>query len=297
VLDGDYVRAELIINRSIEAGPSAPLSWAARGALYYTAFLDLKRDSLIPLLEHSLEKSFEFSLRQRNSREGLFSTALSYGLKAMYYSQEKYWWRALQSGLRSYRSYQRLIHYFPDCFDAYAGLGNFHYWTSRYQWLPGITDTRNLGIQELKMAIERGEYLNSLAAYNLVWIYYVEGDYLQGLGLTEKILKEHPKNRLFMRAQGDIYFRMENFNEAQIVYENLIKLFEADQTIDYLQVRLKLAQIYYQRMNFIAARETCQSIIQTPLSTQLQKKLERELSDTRRLIQLIQEERPLEDRK
>ncbi len=175
-----------------------------------------------------------------------------YGWKGKYSIKKNDKWQIFTNGRKAKGYFEKTIKLKPDCFDAYYGLGLYHYYAGTLPkllrfFLPLFNFEGDVkkGIEELCLAKEKGKYSQSFAAYELVCIYSSprknNEDHEIALKLASELSEKYPQNFnfLFMSAVYYHYLKKDSLSLAvlrgikskldQGYYENL----NPDRIIDY----------------------------------------------------------------
>ena len=127
--------------------------------------------------------------------------ALSEGYISYYEAIEGSWFSALSTGINSISEFEEILVEDENFYEAYIAIGTFEYWKSRklefMDWLPFASDTKNIGIDRLSVAIDSSSYNSHLAINSLIWIYIDQKKYDDAIRVAEKALNEFPQSRTF----------------------------------------------------------------------------------------------------
>lgn len=159
------------------------------------------------------------------------------------------WISSMRHGMKGVAEYQKALEIDSTIYDAYAGLGIYHYWkgevTKYFHWLPFVDDERKQGKKELLIATEKGKYLNHVARYSFIWVYFKEEEYDSSIALCEQFLSRYPYNTIFLRARADILFQQRDWKKSVEEYLNVIELIRRkpnQNTIEIMECLYKLAK-------------------------------------------------------
>ena len=113
----------------------------------------------------------------------------------------------------------------PDLYDAYFGFGLYHYWRSALtgvlRFLPLVPDQRRQGINEIRLAIEKGRYAGVEGQFALENIFYNEAEYDSALLVNDWLYQRfpHDPSALYMRAR--IYQKQQDWQNLLTTTETL----------------------------------------------------------------------------
>ncbi len=123
---------------------------------------------------------------------GMFFLGTAYSYKAVWEGQHGSMFKTLSLGLKVGKLFGRTAEIDSTFYDAYLGLGFFHYLRSAklgiLRSLPFVADQRNQGIAELQKAVAFGKYGNLSAALSLGWIYYSQKKYYKANQLIDSLI-------------------------------------------------------------------------------------------------------------
>jgi tetratricopeptide (TPR) repeat protein len=136
-----------------------------------------------------------------------------YGWKAKYYLDVDAKWKTFINARKAKGYFEKALKLNPDCFDAYYGLGVYHYYAGTLPrllrfFLPILNfegDTKG-GMRELNLAKDKGIYSGNFAAYELVLIYLDKKEKREdGLDLVLKLCEKYPQNFNFQLLSAQYY--------------------------------------------------------------------------------------------
>lgn len=125
------------------------------------------------------------------------------GLKARWEAIQSRWIKAYFDGKDAYDAQREAIKINPQLYDAYLGVGIFHYYTAT---LPAVVKVlaklvfggnREQGISEIRLAMTKGRFSRTAAQLFLVGIYSGEKNYAEALALARDGRKEYPQSPFF----------------------------------------------------------------------------------------------------
>lgn len=157
---------------------------------------------------------------------GLFFLGTAYSYKAVWEGQHGSIFKTLSLGLKVGKLFGRTVEIDTAFYDAYLGLGFFHYLRSAklgiLRSLPFVEDQRNQGIAELQKAAVYGKYGNLSAALSLGWIYYDQKKYDTARHIIDSLITCGQDGRqvqwlkaMVCRAQSDAIGMISAFEAIQ----------------------------------------------------------------------------------
>jgi len=210
----------------------------------------------------AIEKGSKKVEENPNSALDHFYLGGSLGYRGIYRSFRGSWWSAFRDGGKAHSHLKKAVELNPELYDAYFGLGAYHYWKSvkskLFWWLPFLGDERQKGIQETMLAIQKGKYAKDEATYSLLRIYLEEKDYPVVLKWSQEVkrINEDDPFRLWMTGFANI--GLGNWGEAQGNFLELLNVLKSSPYYDpagEYECRYWLAYIYFNSGNLEFAKE------------------------------------------
>lgn len=205
IVNQDYKSANQVFNNFNEEYSHLPL-----GKIYFAAnkiaeAYDYAQDFDDTYILKNLESAKEQSEKLIDLDEAniwyRYFYALSEGYISYYEAIEGSWFSALSTGINSISEFEKILIEDKNFYEAYIAIGTFEYWKSRklefMDWLPFASDTKNIGIDRLSVAIDSSSYNSHLAINSLIWIYIDQKRYDDAIKVAEKALSEFPQSRTF----------------------------------------------------------------------------------------------------
>lgn len=164
------------------------------------------KDSLHHILINYAEKVVDKYEDKKLSTDDKYYLGSIYGFLGRMYGVERSWMKAFSSGKAGKNMLEDIIEKDAQYADAYLLLGILNYYADRLGGVVGfvagvlgLSGDREIGIQYLKLAEQKGKLTSSQAAMLLVELYSrLEDNSLTALPYFEKLLKRHPKNSHFV---------------------------------------------------------------------------------------------------
>ena len=138
---------------------------------------------------------------------------------------------ALKSGFKAKSAYHEGLNFDSTVYDLYGGLGMYHYWKSAkagfLRWIHVFNDDKQLGIDELHLAIDSSEISDEAARASLVWIYLDSKNYDTALVMAKEMYQKYPDGKTFLWAIAKIQFASGGYDKAievfQLLYDKLMQ--------------------------------------------------------------------------
>lgn len=164
------------------------------------------KDSLHHLLINYAEKVVEKYEDKKLSTDEKYYLGSIYGFLGRMYGVEGSWMKAFSNGKAGKNMLEDIIEKDAQYADAYLLLGILNYYADRLGGVVGfvagvlgLSGDREVGIQYLKLAEQRGILTSSQAAMLLVELYSrLEGNNLDAFPYFEKLIKKYPNNSHFI---------------------------------------------------------------------------------------------------
>ncbi|MCK4776949.1 MAG: hypothetical protein KAS39_01150, partial [Actinomycetia bacterium] len=96
-----------------------------------------------------------------------------------------------------FMNFKKLLKIAPEIYDAYYGVGLFHFWkgymAKSLNWLSAAEGEIDKGIELIKVSINKGKYTPIEAESSLLRVYYLLERYDESLEICKKILIKYPE--------------------------------------------------------------------------------------------------------
>ena len=232
---------------------------------YRVKLYQAKFDSLLDLAIKLSKKAVK-----RNKKDGrnYFYLGCAYGSRSINFVQQGKWFDAFKDGSKVLTNFKKAVAYSPDFYDAYHGLGLYKYWLGAkakvMRFLPFARDSRQEGIHQMKIAIEKGRFLNVDAKHGLYTAYFHEGEYEKALELSDQLYEWVPNNPSLLYRRGRIYQAMENWTEALQTFAKLDTILKSTRykSLSYqVDCLYQMAKCQYHLENYLETQRLCQQAI------------------------------------
>jgi len=225
-------------------------------------------DEFDDLLDLAVELSQKAIKRDKNDPKNYFYLGSAYGFRSMYYAQRNEWLAAFRDGMHISRNFKMALNIDPEFYDAYYGLGLYNYWMGAkagiLRYLPFADDNREEGIEQMKLVIEKGDFINVDAMYGLNMAYFNEEEYEKALALLDTLTQKYPKNPTLHYRRGRTLQKLGRWQEARASFERLHELLITTkyQSISYkVECLYQAAKCEYKLQNYGEAQELCQDAL------------------------------------
>lgn len=150
------------------------------------------------------------------------------------------WWTAMRRGLKAKGAYLDALKVDPKLYDAYLGLGTYHYWKSAktefINWLPFVGDRKDDGVEELQLAVDSSCFSNDLALNSLIWIHLERKDPQSALACAETLHSRYPQSRLVKWGMAFSSYSAGKYAAALKYFGEIITSLESDSTQNYFNL-------------------------------------------------------------
>lgn len=274
--------------------PQHPIGFVLHAAMEQSEMLDLENfdfeSNFYELIQQAEDKSKKIIDSSPHDAWAWYSLGLARGSRAVYDARKGSWWSATRRGIRAKRAFTECIRSDSTFYDAYVGLGSYHYWrsvkTKAVNWLPFVQDDREEGIRELNLAIERSRFSADFARNSLMWIMIDREQYVEAESLAVAMQRKYPEGRKFLWGIGEARMKKEDYQGAALIYLELLDRLATDSTtnnFNTVECRCKLAQICFMTERFDDCIAQCDSADSLILSDDIRKRVKGRLSNMRKL--------------
>lgn len=203
-----FAEALQAVEQLAAMAPSHPAGDFYRAALYWqwrSVILESEEQQrLARLFEEAGMQVLAKAPTLPTPAEAAFYLGAMYGMQARMYFAQKHYLKALHAAKQGGAYLQRCVTLDPQWYDAYVGLGTYHYvlahvpalWRGIVQKLIGIKGSRQQGLYELELARTQAPLAAPEATWLLAKIYMLshEERYDQAAALIEALVQRYPHN-------------------------------------------------------------------------------------------------------
>lgn len=234
----NYDSAGGYFKTAIEQDPNDPSGYFFLCGMYGLYMNDFSTDEMDGLFLINLFQSIG-AARRRIDIDSLdawahFYLGGAYAYRAFREQQRGSKWAALGYALTAVDELKRCVSIDRTIYDAYMGIGSYHYFVN-YLWsyIPFLGRDPGRGIREIRLAMEKGTFVNVAAQEGLIHILLREKKYEDALELADNLVTRYPSSRTFKWTLGKVYEEMENWTGAVRVYRELLEMIEIGQPENY----------------------------------------------------------------
>jgi tetratricopeptide (TPR) repeat protein len=218
----------------IKTEPNNPVGHFLLGTIYQTISEECRtdrfKDEITIRLDSAIDLAREKASIEPDNPDWTFICGAAYGYRALHRAFHGNWLGAFGDGFKCSSNLNKTIKLDSTYYDAYLGLGAYHYYRTikakDFLWLPFISDMRDEGISEIKIAANGGLLASNNARESLLRIYFNEERYDELLSLADSLAETNPFDPycLLYHAEGLL---------------GLGRLDEADEKVKMLRMVLK----------------------------------------------------------
>ncbi len=209
------------------------------------------------------------------------------------------WWGALCKGLAAKDEYLEALKLDTTLYDAYLGLGSYHYWKSAktefINWLPLIPDRKDEGCAELRLSIDSSLFSGDLAANSLLWIDLDWGRFDEAHDIATRLRREFPDSRLFTWGLAISSYYGRHLREALESFGRILDMIEhqpEQNNFNTIECRFYRARIFQMLHEKDKAITELQTLLSYPVSEEIKDRQQEKLKAARELLEEMQKQRP-----
>jgi tetratricopeptide (TPR) repeat protein len=297
IVNQEYSSAENAFRTLGEEYPELPLGKIYLAAYKIAEAFDYAEDFDEKLILENLEAA-------KVQSEGLIKSdetniwyryfyALAEGYISYFNAINENWFSAISSGINSISEFEKILNVDKNFYEAYIAIGTFEYWKSRkmefMNWLPFANDTKNIGIERLRTAIDSSSYNSHLAINSLIWIYVDQKKYEEAIVIGEKALADFPESRTFRWGTARACEEINPLKAIELYLEILDSYpdFKKENYINEITLKHLIAQQFAKLGNKGEALKYCNEILATK---NIPQKASKELSGRLERVRLLRNE-------
>ena len=259
-------------NKLIELFPNDPIGYFYVSATLQTMMDDFRNYSFLDEFNKYMDLAIGKG-EERKKRGNLTAYDCLYlggaiGYRGIHKALTGDWFGAFVDGLKGKGYLEKALKLNPEFYDVYYGLGSYHFWKSLksriFWWLPFVKDNRQMGIDMIKLAIEKGKYSTEDAKYALVRIYVENKEYQNAFAMIEKLMKSQPNKPFLLWFLGRAQLETKMYTEAINTYQTLLKTLIASAYYHpegEVECRYWLALAYFEDKNFEDSQKQIDAIL------------------------------------
>ena len=241
VYNMQYNEAKNIFDEIIKIEPQSGYGYFLKSICYFWLFTDNKQNEKIKneyesISFKAIDITEEMLEKNEDNIDAMFYLGGIYGNLGRYYALDGSWIKAYWYGKKGKNFLEDVIEKDKNYYDAYVGLGIYHYYADELpklfkilSFILGIEGDRELGLNELRLAITNSKNTRTEAMIFLGSIYInFEKDFEKALPLFKEIYDKYPGNTDAGLSLGKCYWETGNYDLAKRQYQVLINKFGND---------------------------------------------------------------------
>ncbi len=204
------------------------------------------------------------------------------------------WWTAMRRGLKAKGAYLDALKIDPNLYDAYLGLGTYHYWKSAktefINWLPFVGDRKDDGVSELQLAVDSSLFSNDLALNSLIWIQLERKEPQLALENARILTGKFPQSRLVKWGMAFSCYAAGHMHEAVNYFGEIITSLEFDSTQNYfnlIECRYHRGKILLSVNDSTAARQEFGILLGYPASSDIRDRQKGKVKEAKAILQSL----------
>lgn len=226
---------------------------------------------------------------------GYYFLGMVHASRAMWHGQQKSWLKSFISGLKARGKFSKAIELDPRLYDAYAGLGNYHFWSSAMlaKYIPFVPDKRKDGLKEMRLAMDSSYFSSKPAATGLAWALINEKKFVEARRIGLKLYKETSGGRISMWILGSVGWDSGNLPEAENYYGRLIESLNRQRGRNYFNLifcRFRRGVSYYMKKDYKRATEDFEILLSYNMSKEVRKRQKKVLNRSRDYLKHAEEQ-------
>jgi tetratricopeptide (TPR) repeat protein len=182
-------------------------------------------------LDHVIDLCDDMLRLNENDVRALFFKGGAIGFQGRLETHRSQWLAAANAGRKALPVVRQAAALDPDNYDIQLGMGIYNYYADvvprEYPFVKPLmifvpAGDRQKGIEQLRMASEKGKYAAVEATYFLMQLYYqFEKNYTLALDLARRLHERFPNNMLFHRYVGRCQVALGGWPEVREVFSEI----------------------------------------------------------------------------
>lgn len=294
LLKEDYLGARAEFQKVVGLGSEQPDGHFFLAASFQMEMLDYETNDrekeFYGAVDRAVKKARQALAKDPRDAWANFYLGASWFYRAAYEGKREKYWSSVQSGLKGLSALRAAVASDSTLYDAYLGLGSYDYFRTKatqvLSKLPFVGDTREKGIAEIRLAMERGKYTRILAKNGLVWILLEEKRYPEAEKLAGELLAAYPQSRTFRWAPAEIAFRKKDWGKAIALHQDLLQAVWAGKPRNYYNeaaIRQKIALAENALGRYAESQKECEAILNLAYDSRTKSRLKKALSEVKAL--------------
>ncbi len=254
----EFDKAGADFQELIRLQPHRPAGYFFQGMiLWWKIMLDIENerydDEFFAAMDNVVEMCDSILDRNEDDVDAIFFKGGAIGFKGRLKFHRDDYLSAANAGRKALPLVQEAQQLAPGNYDILLGSGIYNYYADvipqEYPFLKPVLlfippGDKKKGIEQLRVAAERGRYAATESAYFLMQVYfYYEKDYPKALELALRLHNRYPANMLFHKYVGRCYVLMNNWQLVEEIFDDVLKRCR-EQRLGYNDVTEREAEYY-----------------------------------------------------
>jgi tetratricopeptide (TPR) repeat protein len=252
--------------------PDDPIGYFYVSATLQTMMDDYRNYTYFEEFNKYMDKAIQTAEKKKDNKNLTAHDYLYFGGAVGYRGINKAltgnWVGAFVDGLKGKGYLEKALELDPQLYDVYYGLGSYHFWKSLkakiFWWLPFVADNRQMGIDMIKLAIEKGKFAREDAELALVRIWVENKEYDKAFAMIDELKKTYPNKPFLLWFLAQAQFENRMYDGAITSYQQLLGALTSSpyyHPAGEVECRYLLAQTYYQDKDFEQSSSQIDSIL------------------------------------
>lgn len=248
----DYFFAVQVLDTVIKKFPKNPIPYVLKAGVLDALMLDHSTNRWEKDFYETVQKGIKVAQKAlqtvktaEDSGWVLFSLASLYGYVAVRKGRHKSYIKALGNAYKAISYYKKTLKVYPELYDAYLGLGTFHFALSvlpRFvKWFIAAEDYRTKSLREIKLAADSAKYTRVPARAEYAWVLAFLKPSLKAIKIANEVVDSYPNSRSFMWTLAFTHRRRGHWHEVEDVFKKLVPMTLKDQREFYYSLSI----LYY----------------------------------------------------
>jgi tetratricopeptide (TPR) repeat protein len=263
----DFPSANKSFDDALSVEPLSPRPYIGKATIVFWRFVlnknDRDREEFLLLADRAIDAAEKYQEKYGEDAEAQLCLGTIYAYRSFLYGRTKSYLKGAWDGKKSYDYFYDALKLDPKLYDAYLGVGLFHYFVTfipkPLQWVVsvmGIKGDSEAGIREIRMAAQKGTYTKAEAQYFLAqFLPWQNGEFDTSEKLLLDLSKQYPSNNLLKFTLAVWEVRRNDVRSAKEKLRPIIEQPEKDDIGVIPFARYKLAECYFRLNEFDLARQ------------------------------------------
>ena len=233
----EFENADKVFNELVQARPKNPAGYFFLAMVdWWRILIDIDNEQyderFYEALDHVVDMCDDILDENPNDITALFFKGGSIGFKGRLKAHRSSWFDAANAGRKALPIVQEASELDPNNYDILLGSGIYNYYAevipNEFPFVKPLLlfvppGDKAKGIEQIKMAAEKGKYASIESAYFLMQIYYqFERDYPKAQELAMKLNARFPNNMLFHKYLGRCYVVTSQWGKVQETWQAIL---------------------------------------------------------------------------